>query len=76
MGLVSHTLAAMSTIVTDFFLSQYSTNLMHKICLTVTFISCLYMFRAHMLIIRMSKLYYTASGIITPFSTRARDGHL
>jgi len=29
------------------------------------FISCLYMFRAHVLIIR-SKLYYTASGIFTP----------
>ena len=24
------------------------------------------MFRAHVLIIRMSKLYYTASGIVTP----------
>jgi len=30
------------------------------------YISCLYMFRAHVLIIRRSKLYYTASGIITP----------
>jgi len=30
------------------------------------FISCLYMFRAHVLIIKRSKLYYTASGIITP----------
>ena len=37
------------------------------------FISCLYMFRAHVLIIiiiiiiiRRSKLYYTASGTITP----------
>jgi len=39
---------------------------MHKICLTLSFISCLYMFRAHMLIIRKSKLHYTASGIITP----------
>ena len=29
------------------------------------FISCLYMFRAHVLIIRRSKLHYTASGIIT-----------
>ena len=28
------------------------------------FISCLYMLRAHVLIIRRSKLYYTASGII------------
>ena len=30
------------------------------------FISCRYMFRAHVLIIRRSKLHYTASGIITP----------
>jgi len=34
------------------------------------FISCLYMFRAHVLIIRMSKLHYTASGIITPIGGR------
>ena len=32
-------------------LSQYLTNLMHKICFTIGFISCLYMFRAHVLII-------------------------
>jgi len=35
------------------------------------FISCLYMFRAYVLIIRRSKLYYTASGIIMPIG-----GHL
>ena len=29
------------------------------------FISCLYMFRAHVFIIRRSELHYTASGIIT-----------
>jgi len=52
------------------YLSQYLTNLMHKICFTVSFISCLYMFRAHVLIIRRSKLYYTASGIITPICGR------
>jgi len=34
-------------------------------CFTISFISCLYMFRAHVLIIRRSKLHYTASGIIT-----------
>jgi len=33
-------------------LSQYSTNLMHKICFTISFISCLYMFRAHVPVIR------------------------
>jgi len=36
-------------------------NLFHN-----KFISCLYMFRAHVLIISRSKLHYTASGIITP----------
>jgi len=36
-------------------LSQYLTNLMYKICFTISFISCLYMFRAHVLIIRRSK---------------------
>ena len=42
-----------------------------------TFISRLYMFRAHVLIIRRSKLYYTASGIITRIGGRfVRDGHL
>jgi len=48
------------------YLSQYLTNLMQIICFTMCFISCLYMFRAHVLIIRRSKLHYTASGIITP----------
>jgi len=48
------------------YLSQYLTKLIHKIYFTISFISCLYMFRAHVLIIRRSKLPYTASGIITP----------
>jgi len=52
------------------YLSQYLTNLVHKICFTISFISCLYMFRAHVLIIRRSKLYYTASGTITPISVK------
>jgi len=30
-------------------LSQFLTNLMHKICFTMSFISRLYMFRAHVL---------------------------
>jgi len=50
----------------EYYLSQYLINLMHKICFTISFISCLCMFRAHVLIIRRSKLHYTASGIITP----------
>jgi len=48
------------------YLSQYLTNLMQKTYFIISFISCLHMFRAHVLIIRRSKLYYTASGIITP----------
>ena len=38
------------------------------------FISCLYMFRAHVFIIRRSKLYYTVSGIITPVGGRPVHG--
>jgi len=34
------------------------------------FISCFYMFRAHVLIIRRSKLHYTVSGIVTPIGGR------
>jgi hypothetical protein len=52
--------------IPSIYLCQYLTNLMHKICFTISFISYLYMFRAHVLIIRRSKLHYTASGIITP----------
>jgi hypothetical protein len=51
-----------------FYLSRYLTNLMHKICFIISFISCLYMFWAHVLIIRRSKLHYTSSGIITPIA--------
>jgi len=43
---------------------------MHKIfVLQFKFISCLYMFRAYVVIIRRSKLHYTASGIITHIIT-------
>jgi len=52
---------------------------MHKICFTISFISCLYMFRAHVLIIRRSKLHYTASGIVTPIGVtipEADDEHM
>jgi len=34
---------------TSVYLSQYLTNLMHNICYTISFFSCLYMFRAHVL---------------------------
>ena len=52
------------------YLYQYLTSSMHKLCFTISFISCLYMFRAHVLIIRRSKLHYTASGIITAIGGR------
>jgi len=39
---------------------------MHKILFYSKFTSCLYKFRAYVLIIKRSKLHYTASGIITP----------
>ena len=38
------------------------------------FISSLYMFRAHVLIVRRAKLYYTVSGIITPVGGRPVHG--
>ena len=54
--------------------SHYITNLMHKICFTMSFISCCDMVRAHVLIIRRSKLHFTASGIITPIGGRLVHG--
>ena len=43
---------------------------MQKFLFYNKFIICLYMIRAYVLIIRRSKLYYTASGIITPVGGR------
>ena len=43
---------------------------MHKILFYNKRISCLYMFRAHVLFIRRSKLYYTAYVIITHIGGR------
>jgi len=53
--------------VTLLSLSQCLTNLIPQNLLYNKFISCLYMFRAHVLIIRRSKLHYTASGIINHY---------
>jgi len=39
------------------FLYHHLPKLMHKICFKISFISCVYMFRAHVLIIRRSKLH-------------------
>ena len=47
------------------YLSQFLTNLMNKMLFYNKFISCFYMFRAHVFIVMSSKLHYTASGIIT-----------
>jgi len=55
------------------YLSQL-TNLLHKICFTISLFDASTCFEHHVLIIRRSKLYYTASGIITPIG--AWDGHL
>ena len=49
---------------TQYFCLSNLTNLMHKILFYNKFISWLYMFRAHVLIVRRSKLHYTVSGII------------
>ena len=51
---------------------------MHKFLFYNKFIILLYMFQHYVLVIRRSKLYYTASGIITPVGGRpgALDGHL
>ena len=46
------------------FISQYQPTWCTKFY--NKFISSLYMFREHVLIVRMAKLYYTVSGIITP----------
>jgi len=48
-----------------FFISVFNQLDAQNFCFTISFISRLYMFRAHVLIIRRSKLNYTASGIIT-----------
>ena len=41
---------------------------MNKICLTISLFHASTCFEHHVLIVRRSKLYYTASGIITPTS--------
>jgi len=39
-------------------------------CFTISLFRSIYIFRPHVLIIRRSKLHYTASGIITPIGGR------
>ena len=43
---------------------------MNKICFTVSLYHASTCFQHHVLIVRRSKLYYTASGIITPIGGR------
>ena len=43
---------------------------MHKICFTVSLFHASTFFEHHVLIVRRSKLCYTASGIITPIGSR------
>ena len=49
---------------------------MHKICFTISLFHASTCFEHHVLTIRRSKLYYTASGIITPIGGRAVHGAL
>ena len=48
----------------------------HLVSLHLSFISCLYMFRAHVLIIRRSKLHYTASGMILFHASTCFEHHV
>ena len=43
---------------------------MHKICFTISLFHASTCFEHHVLIVRRSELYYTASGIITPVGGR------
>jgi len=52
------------------FISVFNQLDAQNFCFRISFISCLYIFRAYVLIIRRSKLHYTASGIITPIGGR------
>jgi len=58
-------MCVIENIVTHFFISVINQLDAQTFLFYNKFISCLYMFRAHVLIIRRSKLHYTASGIIT-----------
>ena len=47
---------------------------MHKICFTISLFQASTCFEHHVLIVSRSKLYYTASGIITPVGGRPVHG--
>ena len=46
---------------------------MHKIYFTISLFHASTCFEQHVLIVRRSKLYYTASGIITPIGVKIKD---
>ena len=47
-------------------------NLMHKLCFTINFFHACTCFEHHVINVRRSKLYYTASCIITPIGVMIR----
>jgi len=47
-----------------------------NVCFTISLFHASTCFEHHVLIIRRSKLYYTASGIITPTGGRLDDEHM
>ena len=49
---------------------------MHKICFTISLFHASTYFEDHVLIVRRSKVYYTASGIITPVGGRLVHNYL
>jgi hypothetical protein len=52
---------------------------MHKICFTISVFNASTCFEHHVLIVRRSKLYYTAFGFITPIGVmipEADDEHM
>ena len=63
-----------NTLDLSIFISVISQHDVQKLLFYNKFISCFYMFRAHVLIIRRSKLHYTASGIITRTGGRLVHG--
>jgi len=50
--------------------------MMHEICFTVSLFHASTCFEHHVLIVRRSKLYYTASGIITLCRWPSRAQHV
>ena len=58
------------TVHLSIFISEFNQLDAQNFCFTIGFISYIYVFRVRVLIIRRSKLHYTASGIITRIGDR------